>query len=179
MKGQDVEIRAPSPQDADRLERFFARVPPSDRTFFKEDVRDPAVVEQWTGGSGGSRALALGRGGAVLAAASVVPLSGWSDHVAELRLVVDARHRRRRLGTTLARWALLEAVRMGSQKVVVEVLADQEPAIAMFQGLGFVPEALLRDHVRGRDGKLHDLLLLAHAVRGNWSQLATLGMEAE
>ena len=179
MKTQDVEIRAASPQDADRLAKFFARLPPSDRTFFKEDVLDPAVVELWTGGGRGSRALALGRGGAVLAAASVVPLPGWSDHVAELRLVVDSRHRRRRLGPTLARWALLEAVRMGSQKVLVEVLADQEAAIVMFQGLGFAAEALLRDHVRGRDGKLHDLLLLAHAVQGNWSQLATLGMEAE
>ena len=48
--------------------------------------------------------------------------------------------------------------------MVVEVVADQEPTIAMFGSLGFDPEALLRDHVRDQAGALHDLLVLAQSV---------------
>ena len=42
---------------------------------------------------------------------------------------------------------------MGLKKLVVEVIADQAPLIAMFRGLGFEPEALLTDHVRDRSGQ--------------------------
>ena len=41
---------------------------------------------------------------------------------------------------------------------------DQQGAIAVFESLGFRAEALLRNHVRDRDGKAHDLVLLGHDV---------------
>jgi hypothetical protein len=46
---------------------------------------------------------------------------------------------------------------------------DQRSAIALFEELGFRPEALLAGHVADREGRLHDLVLLGHdvdAVRG-------------
>ncbi len=62
-------------------------------------------------------------------------------------------------------------------KIVVEVVADQTPAIAMFQKLGFSGEALLRDYVRDRSGELRDLILLAHSVEDGSSAMATLGID--
>ena len=47
---------------------------------------------------------------------------------------------------------------------MVELPVEQEPAIAMFSGLGFTGEALLRDHIRDRNGQLGDLVMLAHLV---------------
>ena len=38
-----MEIRQLQPGDRDALTRFLRRVPEADRTFFKEDVGDPAV----------------------------------------------------------------------------------------------------------------------------------------
>jgi hypothetical protein len=55
-------------------------------------------------------------------------------------------------------------------------VADQEPAIAMFRSLGFDPEALLKDHVRSRDGELHDLMILAHSVEESYAALAATGI---
>jgi hypothetical protein len=60
-------------------------------------------------------------------------------------------------------------VRAGRRKLVVELAADQENALAMFSSLGFIGEALLRDHIRDRNGKLHDLVMLAHFVDGMWA----------
>src|SRR3954471_12651297 len=60
-------------------------------------------------------------------------------------------------------------------KLVVELDADLENALAMFSSLGFVCEALLRDHIRDRDGEFHDLVMLAHFVDGTWAGMDAIG----
>lgn len=162
---------------------FFARVPEGDRTFFKEDVLDRDAVADWVRSERGRRWVAtdVGDEGAdrVLGYVAVVPLLGWSSHVGELRLVVDAAARGAGIGRALARAALLGALELRLSKIVVEVVADQSAAIGMFQALGFSAEALLQDHVRDRRGDLRDLVLLAHSVEDAWSGLATAGIEEE
>ena len=66
---------------------------------------------------------------------------------------------------------------MGATKLVVEVVAEQEPTVAMFTQLGFEPEGLLKDHVRSQAGEVHDLLVLAHFVEALWASLRTAGVE--
>ena len=39
---------------------------------------------------------------------------------------------------------------------------DQQGAIAVFEGLGFKPEAILREHVRDDAGAAYDLVVLSH-----------------
>jgi hypothetical protein len=63
--------------------------------------------------------------------------------------------------------------------VVVELAADQHHALAMFGSLGFTGEALLRDHIRDRDGELHDLVMLAHFVDDTWASIQTIGLADE
>jgi hypothetical protein len=60
--------------------------------------------------------------------------------------------------------------------MVVEVIAVQEPTIAMFRSLGFDPEALLTDHVRDRTGELRDLMVLSHSVQEQWSSMIKAGI---
>jgi L-amino acid N-acyltransferase YncA len=158
-----MEIREPTPAQLDALMDFFGRVPESERTFFKEPVLDRATVESWLSADRGRRGVAI-EAGRVAGYVAVVPLAGWSDHVGELRLVVDPGQRGRGLGRDLARWALLQALECGLAKLFVEVVAEQEGAVAMFQALGFHAEGLLRDHVRDRHGDLRDLVLLAHRL---------------
>ena len=169
-----MEIRQLQSGDRDALDRFMARVPEADRTFFKEDVDDPAVLDAWLR-PGPARAIALD-GGEVVGSVSVVPLHGWSSHVGEVRLIVDPAHRGRGIGRTLVRRAVLEALDLGLDKMVVEVIAVQEPTIAMFRSLGFEPEALLTDHVRDRNGDLRDLMVLSHSVQEQWSTMIMAGI---
>ena len=171
-----MELRAPAAGELDALMDFFGRVPESERTFFKEPVLDRATVESWLSSDRGRRGIAV-EDGYVAGYVAVVPLPGWSDHVGELRLVIDPEHRGRGLGRELARWALLQALECGLTKLLVEVVADQEGAVAMFRALGFHAEGLLRDHVRDRDGDLRDLVLLAHPVADHWSAMETAGID--
>jgi L-amino acid N-acyltransferase YncA len=170
-----MEIRRPQPADVDALVEFFSRVPAAERTFFKESVLDRAAVEAWPTG-GGRRALAC-EDAEIAGYCAVIPLSGWSDHVGEVRLVVDPDRRGQGFGRALARWALVQGVQLGLQKLYVEVVAEQEGAVAMFTALGFQAEGLLRDHVRDRDGRLRDLVLLAHPVADHWAAMASAGID--
>jgi ribosomal protein S18 acetylase RimI-like enzyme len=169
-----MEIRPINAADAPALSRFFQRIPESDRTFLKEDVGDPSVVEHWVLPDT-ARTIAVEED-EVIGSVAVVPLHGWSSHVGEVRIVVDPEHRGRGLGRRLARQAVLDAVDIGLKKLVVEVISDQEALIAMFRGLGFEPEALLSDHVRDRSGEMRDLIVLANSVDGQFAALTTAGV---
>jgi L-amino acid N-acyltransferase YncA len=110
---------------------------------------------------------------------AVRPLPGWSDHVGEVRLVVAPACRGTGLGRELARRALVEALGAGLSKLVVEIVAEQGAALALFTELGFTGEALLTDHIRDRTGQLRDLMVLAHHVGQTWSGMDTVGVVDE
>jgi ribosomal protein S18 acetylase RimI-like enzyme len=168
-----------APEHCDALLRFFQALPEGDRTFIKEDVTDPATVQRWTSGEAPGHRWVVTDGDDVTGYVAVVPLPGWSDHVGEVRLVVAADRRGGGLGRALARHALVQAVEAGLRKVVVEVVADQTSVAALFTGLGFTGEALLVDQIRDREGRLRDLMVLAHHVGRTWSGMATVGVAEE
>ena len=62
-KGIVMEIRELQVTDRDAVERFVARVPEGDRTFFKEDVEAPGVVDAWSRAGHGSGRRRGGRRG--------------------------------------------------------------------------------------------------------------------
>jgi L-amino acid N-acyltransferase YncA len=161
----------------DALGAFLQRIPEGERRWFKEDVLDPQVIERWAQ-DGNPRVVALTPDDRVVGYGAVEPGQGWSRHVGEITVMVAPEARRGGVGTMLARCMLIEALRADLSKVVVEVAADELPAIAMFRRLGFEPEGMLRDHIRDREGRLRDLMLLAHPVEDNWGILAATGVEA-
>ena len=173
-RGALMEFRPIEPGDEPALERFFARIPDSDRTFLKEDIDDPDVVAAWAR-PGTARVIAVDAG-EVVGSVAIVPLHGWSSHVGEVRLVVDPEHRGRGIGRGLARQAVVDAVNIGLAKLMVEVISDQTALIGMFRTLGFEPEALLADHVRDRDGEVRDLMVLANDVESQFSSMAAAGI---
>lgn len=169
-----MEIRKVHAADEPAVDRFLGRIPEGDRTFFKEDVTGPDVVSFWTR-RGGLTTVAI-VDGEVVGYGAVIPLQGWSSHVGEVRVIVDPNHRGRGVGRALARRAVLSALELDLRKMVVEVMAGQEPTIALFRSLGFDPEALLEDHVRDQDGELHDLMILAHSVEESWASMLSTGI---
>ena len=161
----------------DVLAAFFGRLPDGDVTFIKEDL-GPASLSSWVDpGRHGRRWVATEDDGTVVGFAALLPLSGWSSHVGDLRLVVDPAQRGRGVGRRLAQVVLREAVAMGLRKVTVEVVAAQEGTTAMFKNLGFEAEAMLQDHIRDRNGDYQDLILLANAVDENWSSMMVAGID--
>jgi ribosomal protein S18 acetylase RimI-like enzyme len=167
------------PDRCEALVAFFGSLPDGDLTFIKEEVTDPDTVRSWaTDSSPGGRWVALD-GDEVTGYVAVRPLAGWSDHVGEVRLVVSPARRGTGLGRELARRAVVEGVSSGLSKLVVEVVAEQGAALALFTDLGFSGEALLRDQIRDRSGELRDLMVLAHHVSDTWAGMDTIGIADE
>lgn len=164
---------------SDQLSEFFARIPDGEQAFLKEDVRDPATIAAWRRPGEARREAAIDQAGTIVGVVSVIPELGWSDHVGQVLLLVDPAYRGKGIGRELARAALTQALELSLSKIIVEVVADQQPAINMFTALGFDPEALLRSHVRDRNGDFHDLIVLAHTVEENWQAFGAVGIDDE
>ncbi len=155
--------------DGAAFSRFMSRVPEGERRFLKEDGQDASARVR--------RVVAVGTDGDIVGVAGAFPGSGWSSHVAELRVLVSVTHRRRGLGRELTRAALVEALDLGCIQAYVEVIAEQEALVAMFQDIGFEPAALLPDFVRDGAGDFHDLMLLTHRADDQRSVRHYLGLE--
>ena len=86
-----------------------------------------------------------------------------SRHVADLGLMVAGEFRRRGIGTMLLREAIEWAKASGVRKLELHVFPWNEPAIALYESLGYQREGYRKNHYV-RDGEFADAVLMALAV---------------
>ena len=86
-----------------------------------------------------------------------------SEHVADVGLMVAAGHRRQGAGTALMEAAERWARSVGIRKLELHVFPYNEPAIALYERLGYEREGFRRRHFR-RDSGLVDAILMAKDV---------------
>ena len=179
LKGTTITIREMSGSDGSIALAFARALPSHDLLFLRRDITTPEAIEVWLNGiaRGRIRSVLAESDGKVQGYATVDrgELS-WSPHVAELRVLVSDTMRGKGLGRLLTQEAFAIALGLGIEKIVAQMTVDQKGAIAVFEGMGFRPEALLRDHVKDREGRKHDLLILAHEVAKFHSQLEAYGV---
>lgn len=179
LAGATLELARLQPQDAQALAAFAAALPPHDLLFLRRDISQPKVIAAWMQAiaEGRLHSLAVREEGVLVGCtAIVVDALSWSRHVGELRVLVAPVWRGRGLGRALVQQCFAQALDLGLGKLVAQMTADQVAAIAVFEELGFRAEALLRDHVKDRDGQLHDLALLSHDVAAVQSRLQAYGV---
>ena len=179
LGGTTLQLARLQPQDAPALAAFAAALPPHDLLFLRRDISHPKVVAAWMQASAEGRlhSLTVREGDALVGcSAIVVDELSWSRHVGELRVLVAPAWRGRGLGRVLIQQCFAQALALGLDKLVAQMTVDQVAAIAVFEELGFRAEALLRDHVKDRDGQLHDLALLSHDVAAVQSRLDAYGV---
>jgi RimJ/RimL family protein N-acetyltransferase len=82
-----------------------------------------------------------------------------SEHVADLGVMVDREHRRRGVGTALMAAAEEWARGAGIRKIELHVFPHNEPALALYERLGYAREGLRRNHYRRPDGFVDAILM--------------------
>ena len=178
--GGNVELRLLTPDDEAALLTFAQALSTHDLLFLRRDISQPRVVAAWMDATrnGTMVTVLAGRGGALLGCATLVrdPLS-WSRHVGELRVIIDASMRGKGLGQKLTQEGFAIALELGLEKLTAQMTVDQRGAIAVFEGLGFRPEALLSRQVKDRNGKAHDIVVLSHDVAGLEAQRGAYGLD--
>jgi RimJ/RimL family protein N-acetyltransferase len=177
--GSEITLRLLGRLDRDALLAFTAKLPEHDLLFLRIDITDPDVVDTWLDNVDLGRIVTIvaERGARILGYGSLhMANAQWSRHVGELRVLVGEEVRGKGVGRALTEAIFAQALEHGIEKMVAQMTIDQKGAIATFEELGFKPEALLRDHVKDRNGETHDLLVYSHDVRAFQSQLDAYGV---
>ena len=174
-----VEIARMTGADRAALVGFVATLSAHDLLFVPRDLGHPKVIDAWMRSLDAGELVSLvAREGARMigCTAIVVDELSWSRHVGELRVLVAPDWRGRGLGRLLIQECFAQALELGLRKLVAQMTVDQRSAIALFEELGFRPEALLARHVADREGRLHDLVLLGHDVDAVRSRMQAFGL---
>ncbi len=164
----EVELWPMTPDDAPALLAFYRSLPPEDLLYLREDVTSAVSMQRWIKGieSEQNWHLVAGHEGRIIADGELDrQFYGWSQHIGELRIVVDLSFRNSGLSRFVTHEILAQAVDEGLHKVMVQMTVDQRSAIRMFEKLGFCHEALLREHAKDQHGELRDLVIMAYFTR--------------
>jgi GNAT superfamily N-acetyltransferase len=154
-------------------------LPTHDLLFLPRNISEPKVLSAWIKEieRGVITSLLALQADTVVGCGTLVrdPHS-WSPHVGEIRMVVSKDVRGLGVGRALSQETFALALEAGLEKLVVQMTVDQVGAVAIFEGLGFKAEALLRDHVKDSKGKTHDIVALGHNVAQVRAQLEAYGL---
>jgi RimJ/RimL family protein N-acetyltransferase len=175
----EIEFRLMSPADEAAVLAFAQKLPVHDLLFLPRDISEPKVLTAWIKEieRGAITSVLAWKDGTVVGCGTLVrdPLS-WSGHVGEIRSVVSSEVRGQGVGRALSQETFALALGSGLERLVVQMTVDQTGAIAIFEGLGFKAEALLREHVKDKAGKSHDIVVLGHDVAQVRAQLEAYGL---
>ncbi|MEJ8845027.1 GNAT family N-acetyltransferase [Variovorax rhizosphaerae] len=178
--GTDVQIDLLRAGDEDELMAFAQALPEHDLLFMSRDIGQPRVMKAWIRESVELRRMpslvARARGKVIGCTALMHDDHSWSPHMGELRVVVSADARGLGLGRHLIQEGFVQALSIGLEKLVAQMTTDQRGAIALFESMGFRPEALLAAHVRDRSGRKHDIVMLSHDVAAAQGRMAVMGL---
>jgi hypothetical protein len=90
-----VAVRPMTHEDGESFSHFASQVPAGERRFLKEDLDELAHASPRNrAGLQPRRLVAVAEDGGIVGVAGAFPGSGWSSHVAEVRVLVSATHRR-------------------------------------------------------------------------------------
>lgn len=175
-----VELSLLSAVDEKDITVFANELPNHDLLFLSRDIQEPKVAAAWlqqieTGEI--VSVVARRQGKIVGTTAVVIDKLSFSAHVGELRVLVSPGARDIGLGRKLIQEAFLVGLDFGLEKLTARMTLDQDAAIAVFEELGFRREAMFRDHVKDRDGKKHDLLIVSHDVDGFFAHMQAYGLD--
>ena len=166
LDGEAIELRSMTGADEAAVLAFAKAAPAHDLLFLARDITHPKAVKAWVRDieAGSISTVLAWRGDTIVGCAAIIrdPLS-WSGHVAEMRVLLDSMPAR--VSGVAHRGSLRYRAGPRGEKITARITLDQKGAIAVFEGLGFTLEAMLRDQVKGRDGRKHDVLILSHDVR--------------
>lgn len=180
LDGRKLTFRAMTAADKAGILAFARALPQADLAFLRRDITREAVVDEWVRDvADGFVTTLLVFDGTTVMGYAVVHRSDldWSAHVAELRVLVASEMRGKGLGRRLTEEAFRIALGLGVEKMTAQMPVDQTGATVTFRNLGFKPEALLRDHVKDRDGTKRDLLVMSLDIAAYVSQLQALGVD--
>lgn len=166
--GRSVVIRNLLKTDRDALATFGQSLPKNDLLYLEQDFTHPQIIDHLADVANAEnwrQIVAITSDERIVGYTAALRMPGWSNHVANIQLIVQPEYRRSGLGMQLAQAIVEEARDFGATKVTVDMLAALNAGQAIFSRLGFAVEGQLARHAIDRDGNLHDIVIMSAFVR--------------
>jgi RimJ/RimL family protein N-acetyltransferase len=158
--GERVLLRPLNKDDGSALVKLFRKADDDDLAYFRNDVRDEALVVSWAENLDLSRvfpvvAVVQER---IVGDATLHIGRRFNRHIGWVRIYLDHECRRKGIGTELIKTLIEIARRVGLQQIVAEIVSNQVQAIKAFEALGFKQEYRHADYYLFRDDETLDLV---------------------
>ncbi len=165
--GVRVLLRPLASKDRDALVALFASLNAEETQYFRSKVSSREVVASWAEEPDYTRVFPLvAVVGDRLVGNSTLHLgSGYTRHVAELRIFLDRVFRRRGIGSAMIKAQIEIARKLGLHQVIAEVVETRAQVIHAFERLGFERQFVWRDLFMTPEGDTLDMVALVNYVR--------------
>jgi ribosomal protein S18 acetylase RimI-like enzyme len=158
-----IELRPLTADLRDAAAAFATAIPERDKGFIDPFLFYQVAVSSWTQATPARRIVAVEPGSPprILGMVAVIPGRGWQRHVGEFRVVVLPEARGQGIGEQLIERGLELVEELGLRKLSIEIMASNEPGLALFARHGFRHEAVLERHVIDASDQLQDLVIVS------------------
>jgi RimJ/RimL family protein N-acetyltransferase len=175
--GREVLVRRPTVErDLDRLQEFFEKLPAAVKNHLRYDVgKDRATGEvrlRQIDGIDHLRLVAELQDGTFIADGTMdrEPF-GWTRHIASMRIVVDPNFESLGAREAVCEELVRLAQQAGIERLETDVLPEHSSYLRFLETLGFAREVVRKNHAKGIDGKLHDLIIMSNDLETVWRHL--------
>ena len=180
--GSEATVRPLELGDELKLMEFMSSIPYDESVYFRDDVRNPKVIEKWARHIDLERVMPLIAldGEKIIAEWTLhVNQHGWTRHHADIRGFVTPKYRGRGLATRMVKELLAVAGQLDVERVIIELVEPQQELLKRYQRIGFKVETVLKDWVKDLKGRLNDMYLLSMQLEPAWKKMESLVMEYE
>jgi len=165
--GLRVLLRPVVSKDRDALVALFAALAPEETQYFRSNVSGQELVADWAEKPDYARVFPLVAtvGERLVGNSTLYFGSGYTRHLAELRIFLATEFRRRGIGTAMIKAQIEIARRLGLNQLVAEVVESRTQVIHAFERLGFERQFTWRDLFMTPEGDTLDMIVLVNHLR--------------
>lgn len=168
----EVIIKTVNEEDIDLLVQFFRRQDITFSWYLKEDPCDPNVIRKWIESQKEGRSftiVGMCQGEIISHAALLLRPHGARRHIGRIRIMVDPRYKRKRLGTWMLFDLIKRAMELGLERIRIDfVVGIDDDAIEAVRKLDFIKEGLLKDYIKDEKGQYHDYVIMVKQLHKEW-----------
>lgn len=161
-------------EDQNDAMNFLMSLPKDELEYLWDDPSDTSIIRNWTKSDSTARQIPF----LVRDEGRIVSIwtlgfgdHGWTRHLGYIWGIVDPRSRRSGIATVIVRELLTIAAQFEMERVVIELVQPQKGPISHFLNIGFSIAATLKEWVKDRNGRYHDLVVLTMDLEPAWRKM--------